>query len=118
MFLLIKCQIEYIRKEIRNGAPGLPLAKHVPSGNASLLHGIVPVLLKTAFPDRGADEMYTIMIAVRLSRLLGDIDGCGMFGLRDILNAVLAARIGYVVTGVEDTDYGELYRQTAELRIF
>ena len=50
--------------------------------------------VKTAFPDRGADEMYTIMIAVRLSRLLGDIDGCGMFGLRDILNAVLAARIG------------------------
>jgi hypothetical protein len=41
-----------------------------------------------------------------------------MFGLRDILNAVLAARIGYVVTGVEDTDYDELYRKTAELRIF
>jgi|SRR6516164_2456035 len=73
--------------------------------------------VKTAFPDRCADEMYTIMIAVRLSRLLGLIDGSGMFGLRDILNAVLAARIGYVVTGVEDTDYDELYRKTAELRV-
>ena len=40
----VEGQIEYMRKKIRDRAPGLPLAEHIPGRDASLLDGVVPVL--------------------------------------------------------------------------